>query len=115
MTHGIEVTEPDRDLDVKALAGGTPAHRAAKVIGPFGGVDGALLSGDVLFAGSVGRTDFPGSDWETLLASLRALVSRFPADMVVYPGHGPATTLGHELARNPFLEELRAERRDAAR
>ena len=88
-------------------AGGGPNNKKYKI--------GEKSSGDVLFAGSVGRTDFPGSDWETLLASLRALVSRFPADMVVYPGHGPATTLGHELARNPFLEELRAERRDAAR
>ena len=95
-------------VEVVSVPGHSPAHLAYAI-------DGGLLSGDVLFAGSVGRTDFPGSDWGTLLASLRTLVSRFPAATVVYPGHGPATTLGDELARNPFLEELRAERRDAAR
>ena len=49
------------------------------------------------------------SDWETLLASIRSLVDAFPPETVVYPGHGPATTLGDELARNPFLAELRTE------
>jgi hydroxyacylglutathione hydrolase len=69
--------------------------------------DGMVFSGDVLFAGSVGRTDIPGSDWETLLASIRALVESLPPETIVYPGHGPATTLGHELETNPFLGELR--------
>lgn len=72
--------------------------------------DGHLFAGDLLFAGSVGRYDLPGGDWETLLASVRALVDRFPPETVVYPGHGPATTLGRELASNPFLRDLRAER-----
>ncbi len=70
--------------------------------------DGALFSGDVLFAGGVGRTDIPFSDWDTLFGSIQALVERFPPETVVYPGHGPETTLGVELARNPFLAELRA-------
>jgi hydroxyacylglutathione hydrolase len=70
--------------------------------------DGALFSGDVLFAGSVGRTDLPFSDWETLVGSIRRLMERFPPETVVYSGHGPETTLGAELARNPFLAELRA-------
>jgi hydroxyacylglutathione hydrolase len=70
--------------------------------------DGALFSGDLLFAGSVGRVDLPGGDWDTLLASVRALLERYREDTVVYPGHGPRTTLGAELARNPFLAELRA-------
>ncbi len=70
--------------------------------------DGALFSGDVLFAGSVGRTDLPFADWETLVESIRSLMSRFPPETVVYSGHGPETTLGAELARNPFLGELRA-------
>jgi glyoxylase-like metal-dependent hydrolase (beta-lactamase superfamily II) len=73
--------------------------------------DQCLFSGDVLFAGSVGRTDRPNGDWETLLASIRTLVERCPPETVVYPGHGPATTLGRELAANPFLAELRAARR----
>jgi hydroxyacylglutathione hydrolase len=70
--------------------------------------DGALFSGDVLFAGGVGRVDVPGGDWETLLDSIRRLAERYPPETVVYPGHGPATTLGAELERNPFLAELRA-------
>jgi glyoxylase-like metal-dependent hydrolase (beta-lactamase superfamily II) len=88
-------------FEVVAVPGHSPAHIAYHA-------DGALFSGDVLFAGSVGRTDLPGSDWETLLDSIRDLLARFPAETVVYPGHGPATTLGGELARNPFLAELRA-------
>ena len=91
------------DFEVLAVPGHSPAHLAYHS-------DGCLFSGDVLFAGSVGRTDFPGSDWDTLLSSIRMLVDTLPADTVVYPGHGPVTTLGDELARNPFLTELRAER-----
>jgi hydroxyacylglutathione hydrolase len=71
-------------------------------------VDGALFSGDVLFAGGVGRVDLPGGDWDTLLDSIRRLAERYPPETVVYSGHGPATTLATELAGNPFLAELRA-------
>jgi glyoxylase-like metal-dependent hydrolase (beta-lactamase superfamily II) len=71
--------------------------------------EGHLFSGDLLFAGSVGRVDLAGGDWETLLASVKALLDRFDADTVVHPGHGPATTLGRELQTNPFLRELRAD------
>ncbi len=81
--------------------GHSPAHLAYHA-------DRCLFSGDVLFAGSVGRTDLPGASWETLLESIRTLAERFPADTVVYSGHGPETTLGAELAGNPFLAELRA-------
>jgi len=90
-------------FEVLAVPGHSPAHLAFHA-------DGCLFSGDVLFAGSVGRTDFPGSDWDTLVASIRMLVDTFPPETVVYPGHGPTTTLGAELARNPFLAELRTER-----
>jgi hydroxyacylglutathione hydrolase len=83
-----------------SIPGHSPAHVAYHA-------DGCLFSGDLLFAGSVGRTDLPGADWETLLASIRTLTERFPPETVVYPGHGPETTLGAEVARNPFLEELR--------
>ena len=88
---------------VYSVPGHSPAHLAYHA-------DGCLFSGDVLFAGSVGRTDLPGADWETLLASIRMLVETLPPETVVYPGHGPITTIGDELARNPFLAELRAER-----
>jgi glyoxylase-like metal-dependent hydrolase (beta-lactamase superfamily II) len=83
------------------VPGHSPAHLAYYA-------DGALFSGDVLFAGSVGRTDLPGADWQTLVDSIRTLTDRLPPETVVYPGHGPETTLGAELARNPFLAELRA-------
>jgi len=69
--------------------------------------DGCLFSGDVLFAGSVGRTDLPGGDWDMLLDSIRTLIDRFPPDTVVYPGHGGETTLAREQQLNPFLAELR--------
>ncbi len=86
-----------------------PGHSAGHVAFHCGG---ELFAGDVLFAGSVGRYDLPGGDWETLLDSLRGLLDRFPPETVVHPGHGPATTLGRELASNPFLHELRAESRE---
>jgi hydroxyacylglutathione hydrolase len=70
--------------------------------------DGYLLSGDVLFAGSVGRTDLPLGDWDGLVESLRTLVDRFPPETIVCPGHGPETTLGAEISQNPFLAPLRA-------
>jgi hydroxyacylglutathione hydrolase len=66
----------------------------------------ALFSGDVLFQGSVGRTDLPGGDWGTLLESIRTLVDSFPPETTVYPGHMGITTLGAERASNPFLVEL---------
>jgi len=87
---------------VTLVPGHSPAHLAFFA-------DGHLFSGDVLFAGSVGRTDLPGADWDTLVASIRSLVDAYPPETVVYPGHGPVTTLGAELARNPFLADLRAE------
>ena len=89
------------ELECVAIPGHSPAHVAFYT-------DGCLLSGDLLFAGSVGRVDLPGADWDTLLASVRTLVERYPPETVVYPGHGPETTLGVELERNPFLAELRA-------
>ena len=89
------------DFDVILIPGHSPAHLAYAA-------NGCLFSGDLLFAGGVGRTDLPGGDWDTLLESVRALLDRFPPDTIVYSGHGPATTLGREAAENPFLAELRA-------
>lgn len=88
---------------VTAVPGHSPAHVAYFA-------DGELFSGDVLFAGSVGRTDFPGSDWPTLESSIATLLETYPPSTVVHPGHGPETTLGAELQTNPFLEGLRAAR-----
>jgi glyoxylase-like metal-dependent hydrolase (beta-lactamase superfamily II) len=89
------------NFETLRVPGHSPGHLAFHA-------DGCLFSGDVLFAGSVGRTDLPGADWETLIESLRTLAERFPPETIVYSGHGPPTTLGAELARNPFLAPLRA-------
>jgi hydroxyacylglutathione hydrolase len=67
---------------------------------------GALLSGDVLFQGSVGRVDLPGGDWPTLLASIESLMAAYAPETTVYPGHMGLTTLGTERETNPFLRDL---------
>jgi hydroxyacylglutathione hydrolase len=102
VTGGDEITVAGITFEVVDVPGHSSGHVAFYA-------DGRLFSGDLLFAGSVGRVDLPGGDWETLLDSVRSLLDRFPAETVVYPGHGPATTLGQELASNPFLRDLRAE------
>ena len=101
LSGGETVEAAGITFDVTAAPGHSPAHLAYHA-------DGHLFSGDVLFAGSVGRTDLPGSDWATLEASIAALLDAYPADTIVCPGHGPQTTLGTELERNPFLDGLRA-------
>jgi hydroxyacylglutathione hydrolase len=83
----------------------TPGHSPGHLTYAF---SGALLSGDVLFQGSVGRVDLPGGDWATLEGSIEGLLQGFPGETVVYPGHMGVTSLGRELDTNPFLSELRA-------
>ena len=69
----------------------------------------SIFSGDLLFAGSVGRVDLPGGDWQTLLDSVQRLLDRFGRDTIVYPGHGgPTTRSAGSSSTNPFLGELRA-------
>jgi hydroxyacylglutathione hydrolase len=97
---GEELAPAGIDFQTMLVPGHSPAHLAFHSAG-------VLLSGDVIFAGSVGRTDIPGANWDTLLDSIRLLTDSYPPDTVVLPGHGPSTTLGAELARNPFLAELR--------
>jgi hydroxyacylglutathione hydrolase len=91
------------DLDVEVVF--TPGHSPGHVTYA---IDGTLLSGDVLFQGSVGRVDLPGGDWATLERSIGGLMERFERNTVVYPGHMGVTTLGREWDSNPFLSELRA-------
>ncbi len=88
-------------IDVRFTPGHSPGHVTYSIRD-----EDALFSGDVLFRGSVGRVDLPGGDWSTLLASIESLITEFPAETTVYPGHMGVTTLGHELASNPFLSEL---------
>ncbi len=87
-------------IDVIFTPGHSPGHLTYAV-------PGAVLSGDVLFQGSVGRVDLPGGDWATLERSIETLLKSYPAETLVYPGHMGVTTLGRERDTNPFLSELR--------
>ena len=89
------------EIDVLFTPGHSPGHVSFSIPD-----EAAVFSGDVLFQGSVGRTDLPGGDWGTLLESIRLLVDRLPPETAVYPGHMGTTTLGAERASNPFLAEL---------
>jgi hydroxyacylglutathione hydrolase len=89
------------EIDVLFTPGHSPGHLAFSIPDKA-----AVFSGDVLFQGSVGRTDLPGGDWSTLLASIESLVEGLPPETTVYPGHMGITTLGAERATNPFLAEL---------
>ena len=119
---GIAFTEPD---DVRELADGsalslagldftvrhTPGHTSGSVTflscwqKPAGGSENGLFSGDLLFAGSIGRTDLPGGDHQAMLRSLARTLT-LPDDTLVLPGHGPQTTIGAERRTNPFLTGL---------
>ncbi len=80
----------------------TPGHAPGHVI-LVAADHGVALVGDVVFQGSIGRTDLPGGDFKTLMRSIRGEVLSLPDETVLYPGHGPATTVGDERATNPFL------------
>lgn len=120
----LPYTEPD---DVRELTDGetlhlaglevtidhAPGHTRGSVLFRLPGAgavdaDQVCLSGDVLFAGSIGRTDLPGGSMPTMLASLRDKVLPLADDTVVLPGHGPATTVGRERRTNPYLREVAA-------
>ena len=89
------------EIDVVFTPGHSPGHVTYAIPD-----EQAMFSGDLLFKGSVGRTDLPGGDWGTLLESIRGLVDSYPEETTVYPGHMAVTTLGAERASNPFLAEL---------
>jgi hydroxyacylglutathione hydrolase len=111
----VEYAEPESvehltDGQVLSIAGleitvnHAPGHTGGSVM--FHGRDGdepLCFSGDVLFAGSIGRTDLPGGSMDAMWASLQAKVLTLPDETVVLPGHGPSTTIGHERATNPYL------------
>lgn len=118
MTGGrMQFTEPD---DVRLLEDGgvlnlaslqftvrhAPGHTPGSTVfvtDESGDIPPIMYSGDLLFAGSIGRTDLPGGDMAKMTQSLAAVVLPAPPEMVVLPGHGPQTTIGQELATNPFL------------
>jgi hydroxyacylglutathione hydrolase len=100
------------EIDVVFTPGHSPGHVTYAIAPASAGVGAdaktvSLLSGDVLFQGSVGRVDLPGGDWPTLERSIGGLMRAYAPETVVYPGHMGVTTLGRERDTNPFLTELR--------
>lgn len=89
------------EIDVLSTPGHSPGHLTYSIP-----EERAIFSGDVLFQGSVGRTDLPYGDWESLLDSIGMLTEKLPPETTVYPGHMGLTTLGEELQSNPFLTEM---------
>jgi len=85
-------------LDLIFAPGHSPAH-----ICFYSKADGIIIGGDVLFRGSIGRTDLPGGNPEQLLTNIKEKLFTLPDDVVVYPGHGPETSIGYEKATNPFF------------
>lgn len=83
-----------------------PGHTEGSLTFRLG--DAAFFSGDLVFAGSIGRTDLPGGDYETILDSLARVVLPLPDELPILSGHGPATTVGAERAANPYLAEAAA-------
>jgi len=106
--HGDEVLEL-AGLRVRChrAPGHAPGHLVFEVSDPDDGQT-ALFVGDVIFRGSVGRTDFPGCSWQELEASILALYASCPLDAPVLSGHTGPTTLAHERDTNPFLDAVRA-------
>jgi hydroxyacylglutathione hydrolase len=104
----VEIDQPVRDADVIAVGTltatvmHTPGHTEGSVC-LYLPQEKTLVTGDTLFAGSIGRTDLPGGNFDNIMRSLRDRVLALPDDTTVVPGHGPMTTIGEERESNPFL------------
>ena len=98
LKDGEKIRIGSGELEVIHLPGHTPGG-----IGLYDAKDGFLISGDSIFEGSIGRTDLPGGDLARLLESIKKRVYSLPDSTVIYPGHGPATTVAREKASNPFV------------
>ncbi len=98
LTDGEKIKIGEGELEVLHVPGHSPGGVAL-----YDREGGYVIAGDSLFAGSVGRTDLPGGDMEQLLTAVRDKLLTLPPETVVYPGHGPATTIAREKASNPFL------------
>jgi glyoxylase-like metal-dependent hydrolase (beta-lactamase superfamily II) len=99
LAHGDRLPLAGMTIEVRHTPGHTPGHCVFVVE-----EEGLLFSGDQLFAGSIGRTDLPGGDFETLMRSMETEVLSLPDETRVLPGHGPETTVGRERRVNPFLK-----------
>lgn len=100
LEHGQIIQVGDEELEVRFTPGHSPGH----VVFVHHAGRQAFV-GDTLFQGSIGRFDLPGADGPTLLHSIREQLLTLPDDYAVYPGHGPATTIGHERVHNPYVGE----------
>ena len=98
LTHGMVLTLGDIEFEVRH----TPGHSLGHVILVARDLE-AVFCGDLIFQGSVGRTDLPGGSWEILLKSIQDEILTLPDETQLFPGHGPPTTVGHERQHNPFL------------
>lgn len=98
VAEGDKIPFADRELSVLFVPGHSPGSVAYLV-------EDQVFAGDTLFNGSIGRTDLPGGDFDTLVASIRSKLYTLPSNLVVYPGHGPETTVGREKAGNPFVRD----------
>jgi glyoxylase-like metal-dependent hydrolase (beta-lactamase superfamily II) len=112
LQDGQELAVGDIRLTVRDAPGHAPGH--VILVGPVLELENETapraIVGDVIFYGSIGRTDLPGGNFETLMASIERAVLSLPDETVLYSGHGPATTVGHERAFNPFVREWLVER-----
>jgi len=100
--HLLKDGDTIRPAGIRLAVLSTPGHTAAGVC-YFEEEAGRLFSGDTLFAGGIGRVDLPGGDFKQLLNSINRQILRLPNSVLVYPGHGPATTVGEERESNPWL------------
>jgi len=98
LAHGDILEMAGLRFEVRDAPGHAPGHVLLYVAEA-----GVMFVGDVIFAGSIGRTDLPGGDFQQLMRSIREQVLSLPDETVLYPGHGPATTVGYERVANPFL------------
>lgn len=96
--HGMKMKLGSNEFEVRFTPGHTPGHCVLYV--PSAGV---CFCGDLIFNGSVGRTDLPGGDWDTLVKSIREQIFTLPDDTRLLSGHGPVTTVGYEKLNNPFV------------
>ncbi|HEY0433894.1 MAG TPA: MBL fold metallo-hydrolase, partial [Chitinophagaceae bacterium] len=99
LAAGTKLSIGRDELDIRLTPGHSPGHLSFYyAAGSF------AITGDALFNGSIGRTDLPGGDYDTLIASIRQQLFTLPDDTKIYPGHGSATTIGFEKRNNPFLK-----------
>lgn len=99
LEEGEKVKFGSTELDILFTPGHAPGHVVF-----YNKAEKVCMGGDVLFQSSIGRTDLPGGDFDTLIQSIKTKLFTLPDDVTVYPGHGPETTIGYEKKYNPFLQ-----------